>query len=185
MNPRRALAPEPSSPLSRLRAIIGWTILTIAVLAAVAVALASTVGGYHMTRVLSNSMQPTFSAGDLVVVKDRAVTDIAPGDVVVLPDPNSESMFIHRLASVDRTTGHTTVTTRGDNNPAPDAWLLDVTSATVPAYVLAIPTAGLHLPVLPEATSQLLLAAGLAAVAVLLSLPGGSRPARATLVNVE
>ena len=177
MTPRRALAAP--SPLSRVRSAIGWMLLVVVVGAALTVALATTFGGYHATRVLSNSMQPAFSAGDLVIVRDAPVADIQRGDVVVLPDPNSSSMFIHRLTTVERKAGHTTVTTRGDNNPAPDAWLLDVTSPTVPAYVAVIPTHGLHLPILPQATSQLLLAAGLGVVAILLSLPGGPKPARA------
>ena len=67
----------------------------------------------------------------------------------------------------------------------PDAWLLDVTSRTVPVYALAIPTAGLALPMLNEATSQLLLAAGLGIIAVFLLLPGGSRPARAVLAEAQ
>lgn len=185
MNPRRALVTETPSLMIRLRSVVGWVVLSVVVVAAVTFALASTVGGYHLTRVLSNSMEPTFSAGDLVIVRDRPVGDIATGDVVVLPDPNSASMFIHRLTTVERNDGRTVVTTRGDNNPAPDAWMLDVTSETVPSYIAAIPTAGLHLPVFPQATSQLLLAAGLAAAAVLLSLPSGTRPARAALVSAE
>ncbi len=179
MTPRRALETVSPSPFARIRSVIGWVVLVVMVTAAVSVALASTVGGFHITRVLSNSMQPTFSAGDLVIVRDTPVADIAKGEVVVLPDPNSSSLFIHRLESVERTAGHTTVTTWGDNNPAPDAWLLDITSDTVPAFVTALPTHGLYLPVLPEATSQLLLAAGLGIITILLLLPSNPRPARA------
>ncbi|RMB61346.1 signal peptidase I [Tessaracoccus antarcticus] len=185
MNPRHAFATETRSSFARVRSVIGWMLLVVVVGAALTVALATTVGGYHATRVLSNSMQPAFSAGDLVIVRDAPVTAIEKGDVVVLPDPNSSSMFIHRLTSVDRAAGHTTVTTRGDNNPAPDAWLLDVTSKTVPAYVAVIPIHGLHLPVLPQATSQLLLAAGLGIVALLIGLPSGPRPARAALADAR
>lgn len=179
MNPRRARQSETRSAFARIRSVIGWVVLVVMVTGAVSVAFATTVGGFHVTRVLSNSMQPSFSAGDLVIVRDRPVVDIAKGDVVVLPDPNSSSLFIHRLETVERTAGHTTVTTRGDNNPAPDAWLLDITSQTVPAYVVAIPTHGLFVPVMPQATSQLLLAAGLGLVTILLLLPSGARPARA------
>lgn len=185
MSPRHALKSETLSPLARIRSAIGWTLLVVIVAAAVSAALATTVGGFHLTRVLSNSMQPTFSAGDIVIVRDRPVADIERGDVVVLPDPNSASLFIHRLDSVERTEGRTTVTTQGDNNPAPDAWLLNVTSKTVPSYVAAIPTHGLHLPTLPQATSQLFLAAGLGIITILLLLPGGPRPARAILAEAQ
>lgn len=185
MTARRALESETRSSFARLSTAAGWMMLGVVVAAAVAFALASTLGGYHVTRVLSNSMQPMFSAGDLVIVKDSPVSAVTTGDVVVLPDPNSSNLFIHRIGSVDRNAGHTTVTTRGDNNPAPDAWLLDITSQTVPAYVAAIPTAGLSLPVLPAATSQLLLAAGLGIITVLLVLPSATRPSRAVVVEAK
>ncbi len=168
-----------------MRSAIGWTLLVVVVVAAVSFALATTVGGFHLTRVLSNSMQPTFSAGDIVIVRDQPIAGIEKGDVVVLPDPNSSSLFIHRLDSVERAEGRTTVTTWGDNNPAPDAWLLELTSKTVPVYAVAIPTAGLPLPMLAEATSQLLLAAGLGIITVLLLLPGGPRPARAVFAEAQ
>ena len=179
MNPRRAHQTETRSSFARFRALIGWVVLVVMVTGAVSVTLATTVGGIHITRVLSNSMQPTFSAGDLVIVRDTPLANVEKGDVVVLPDPNSSSLFIHRLDSVERAAGHTTVTTWGDNNPAPDAWLLDITSETVPAFVAAVPTHGLFLPALPEATAQLLLAAGLGLVTILLLLPGAQGPARA------
>lgn len=179
MNPRRALQTETRSRFARIRSVVGWVVLVVMVTGAVSVAFATTVGGFHVTRVLSNSMQPTFSAGDLVIVRDTPLANVARGDVVVLPDPNSSSLFIHRLDSVERGAGHTTVTTWGDNNPAPDAWLLDITSDTVPAFVAALPTHNLYLPILPEATSQLLLAAGLGIISILLLLPGAPRPARA------
>ncbi len=179
MNPRRALDTETHSLFARIRSVIGWVVLVVMVSAAVSVALATTVGGFHVTRVLSNSMQPSFSAGDLVIVRDTPLINVDKGDVVVLPDPNSSSLFIHRLETVERTAGHTMVTTRGDNNPAPDAWLLDITSDTVPAFVAAVPTHGLFLPVLPEATAQLFLAAGLGIITILLLLPSGASPTRA------
>ncbi len=185
MSPRRAVECTAPSTSARIRAAIGWTVLVVMVVAAVSVALATTVGGFHVTRVLSNSMQPTFSAGDIIIVRDQALSDINKGDVVVLPDPNSSSLFVHRLDSVEREGGRTMVTTWGDNNPAPDAWLLEVTSDTVPVYTVAIPTAGLPLPTLREATSQMLLAGGLALVAIMLALPGNGRPARAAMAEAQ
>jgi len=89
------------------------------------------------------------------------------------------------LDSVERAESRTTVTTWGDNNPALDAWLLEVTSKTVPVYAVAIPTAGLPLPILAEAASQLLLAAGLGIITILLLLPGGPRPARAVFAEAQ
>ncbi|MCG6566960.1 signal peptidase I [Tessaracoccus sp. ZS01] len=156
----------------RLRAVVGWAMVTAVVLCCVALAVVTNMGNYHLTRVLSNSMAPTFSVGDHVIVQDRPAAELAAGQIVVLPQPGSSNLFIHRILTVEHGGDGPIVTTQGDNNPAPDAWTLRVTSPTVPVFVAALPTHGLPLPTLPAATSQVLLALGLAALSLLLLLPG-------------
>ncbi|GAA4889161.1 hypothetical protein GCM10025789_01890 [Tessaracoccus lubricantis] len=156
----------------RVGSVVGWVLLSALVLSCVALAVITTAGNFHVTRVLSNSMAPTFSVGDHVIVQDRPAADLAVGQVVVLPQPDSDTLFIHRILSVDHTPDGPVVTTQGDNNPAPDAWTLRVTSATVPVYVAAIPTHGLPLPAVRPGTSSILLALGLGALSLLLFLPG-------------
>lgn len=167
MSPRHALP----SRAGRVRALLGWAALSLVVGLSLGAALATTAGGFHLTKVLTNSMRPVFTAGDHLVVQDRPVSDLAVGDVVVLPNPNDTSLYIHRLTSLTRSGGHTIVTTKGDNNPAPDAWTLEITSPTVPVYRFAAPTHALSAPALPIGTPQLLLALGLAGVAVAVLLP--------------
>lgn len=63
--------------------------------------------------VLSGSMEPTLSRGDLIFV--RQTDGLKPGDIVVYQ--SGSSLIVHRLRSV---TGDTAVT-QGDANNTPDA----------------------------------------------------------------
>lgn len=68
--------------------------------------------GYGAAVVLSGSMEPTYSAGDLLVVKK---TDhYQTGDLVVYQ--SGRSLVVHRIIDMNGET----VTTQGDANNAPD-----------------------------------------------------------------
>ena len=69
--------------------------------------------GYGAAVVLSGSMEPAFSQGDLIIV--RAQEAYAVQDIVVFQD--GDSLVVHRIVSMDANT----VTTRGDANQAEDA----------------------------------------------------------------
>lgn len=142
-----------------------WAAAGVLVFALIVLAVVARVESYHVTRVLSNSMHPTFSVGDYVLVQDRPVVTLAPGEVVVLPEPGTDVFYIHRLQSVTHPAGGTRVTTKGDNNPVPDTWTLDVTSATVPVYVAHLSAHGVVLPTTRPGTAQLLLGGALVLLA--------------------
>lgn len=69
--------------------------------------------GYGLADVLSGSMEPTFSKGTLLVV--RQADDVAPGDVVVYQD--GRELVVHRVVSVEGSV----VVTQGDANNVADA----------------------------------------------------------------
>lgn len=69
--------------------------------------------GYGLADVLSGSMEPTFSKGTLLVV--RQAGDVAPGDVVVYQD--GRELVVHRVVSVEGSV----VVTQGDANNVTDA----------------------------------------------------------------
>lgn len=62
--------------------------------------------------VLSGSMEPSYSVGDLILVKETQ--DLAIDDVVVYQQ--SGSLIVHRVVALDGTT----VTTKGDANDVAD-----------------------------------------------------------------
>lgn len=68
--------------------------------------------GFGMSVVLSGSMEPTLSTGDLVLV--RAGEDCAVGDVVVYQE--GSSLVIHRVIALEEDE----VLTQGDANNVPD-----------------------------------------------------------------
>lgn len=93
-------------------------------------------GHLHFVRVLSGSMEPTYHVGDMAIVQDRPVLSLRVGDVPILPIPDEGGAFYsHRIIEVQRVNGETQLRTRGDANPAPDAWHLRVTSSKVPVVI--------------------------------------------------
>ena len=68
--------------------------------------------GYGAAVVLSGSMEPELSVGDLIVVKESCM--FQKGDVVVYQD--GSSLVVHRIIQMD----DDTVTTKGDANISAD-----------------------------------------------------------------
>ncbi len=114
-------------------------------LTAVSLAIAAGLSIYFQLSFLtitSRSMEPTISAGDMVLTRPIPVAQIRSRDVVVLPVPDVEGLrYSHRVMSDTREFDDVVVTTKGDANPNPDAWTLQITSQEVPKVVAVIPTA--------------------------------------------
>ena len=114
-------------------------------LTAVSLAIAAGLSIYFQLSFLtitSRSMEPTISAGDMVLTRPIPVAEIRSRDVVVLPVPDVEGLrYSHRVMSVTREFDDVVVTTKGDANPKPDAWTLQITSQEVPKVIAVIPTA--------------------------------------------
>lgn len=68
--------------------------------------------GYGAAVVLSGSMEPTLSVGDLILVKESEA--YAEGDIVVYQDVNC--LVVHRVMEVNKDT----ITTKGDANNVAD-----------------------------------------------------------------
>ena len=68
--------------------------------------------GYGAAVVLSGSMEPTFSAGDLIIVKQT--DEYMVGDIVVYQDRSS--LVVHRIIEIDEQ-----VVTKGDANNIEDS----------------------------------------------------------------
>jgi signal peptidase len=99
--------------------------------------------GVGFSPVLSQSMQPAFSAGDLEITQTVSADTIAVGDVVVLRDPEADINYSHRVVKVATDGSDVLVTTKGDANPAVDRNTVIVDrQQTVAAVVTTIPVIG-------------------------------------------
>ena len=165
-------SPTPSRG-ARIWGIIDAAVWTAAVVGAVAAALLVHFGGFQITRVLSPSMEPTFSAGDLVVVRSVDSMDLNVGDVPMLPDPDEPAfLYVHRIISIQKDTerGEVSVVTQGDANPASDS-PVTIVSEKVPQVVMSIPLGALNLSSLSFNWSLWVLGGAVAFFLILLFMP--------------
>jgi signal peptidase len=82
--------------------------------------------GLAMT-VLSGSMEPSFSAGDIIVTRGfepTNLTDLAIGDIITfLPYPDDPTLVTHRITGKTvGPNGEIGFITQGDNNDVADPW---------------------------------------------------------------
>ena len=81
------------------------------------------VAGRPVLTVLSDSMTPTFKAGDLLVEKGSGDTArLSVGDVITFKTGSGDQLITHRIIAVkhSRIDGGTSYRTQGDANNAPD-----------------------------------------------------------------
>jgi signal peptidase len=108
----------------------------------VAVGVLVFVAHLHFQTVLSNSMRPTFSAGDVVVTQAVPISSLRVGDVIAFSPPNKTEPVIHRISSLKTTADGVVITTRGDANPADDLWLATLQGTTGYRLVAVVPFVG-------------------------------------------
>src|SRR5699024_560536 len=70
---------------------------------------------YQGLTVLSNSMNPTFATGDLVIVDTMSASDIHKDDIITFK-VNDTSYITHRVVDTIKEKGETGFITKGDNN---------------------------------------------------------------------
>ena len=82
------------------------------------------INGHPVLTVLSQSMRPTFQAGDLVV--DSAVTPsqaqlLGAGNIITFRTGDGTELVTHRIIRVNHSAAGTTYTTQGDANNISDS----------------------------------------------------------------
>lgn len=118
------LAPAPASILRQIGRGIGWGALVAALLLALAIAGPLAFGARPHT-VLTGSMEPAISPGDVVIDERISPTAAAVGDVVTFRDPEDQSRLItHRVVRIrpDRDGSHLWFVTQGDANNTTERW---------------------------------------------------------------
>jgi signal peptidase len=105
--------------------------------------VAHLVGWVQPLVVVSGSMQPEISRGDLLIAMPVEVDDVGVGEVTTLPSAASGTLVTHRVTSVSRDGPDYLIEMAGDANQVtdPEPYRVDVGS-TVLQPVLTIPAVG-------------------------------------------
>lgn len=163
---------------------VRWSVLILVMaLLAACVIVPRLLGAVPLT-VLTSSMEPIHSPGDLVVSRPVPIDDIAIGDVVTMqPVSGDPTLVTHRvIAKTFSSDGEVTLTTRGDANGADDDPI--VADQVMGKVIYAVPLIG-HVTYALEPAHRTALATGagiaLLAVGAGLVLHGGIRSDRRSL----
>lgn len=81
--------------------------------------MGSRIMGYKVFTVISGSMEPEYSVGDLIYVKSIAPTDVKVGDPITFVLNENLVVATHRVIEIDAENER--YYTKGDANDAPDA----------------------------------------------------------------
>lgn len=109
--------------------------------------------GLHFDTVLSGSMRPAMSPGDVAVTQAVPIDELHVGDAIAFYPPGRTDAVLHRITSLD----DGGITTRGDANPVDDPWTVTLVGPTAHRLVAVVPLLG-HLV---ELRQPALLIAGL------------------------
>jgi signal peptidase len=119
-------------------------LLALAVLGRSDGAGVSRVAGHPVLTVLSDSMSPTFRAGDMLVDSpvSGTATTLAVGDVITYRASGSDALITHRIVSIETgPEGTVAYRTQGDANNAPDPALVSP-EQVVGTYSAHVPLVG-------------------------------------------
>jgi signal peptidase len=141
------LTAERRATLRRVGNVAGIVAL-VAVLVPVAVYLVpGLIGGEYSYVVLSGSMEPAMSPGDVTVVDAVPAAAIDRGDVINFQEASASRTTTHRVIDVVQREGERAFRTKGDNNEDPDQGVVTAGQVrgrvmTVGPVLVAIPLIG-------------------------------------------
>ena len=171
-NPKRRRWPR------RLWNVVGVVVM-VAMMSTAALAFVFHIGVHP---VLTGSMVPTYAPGSIILTRPMPVSQVRPGDIVLIIPPGRSVAYAHRVVSVTGSPSHPIIRTKGDANAADDPWHAKLTSNQVPEVVATVPYVGRLAVLLNHAnwTRMLVIAGGGSVVLVagmVLILSGGRRQA--------
>ena len=104
------------------RVIVRWMLAGLSGGVTLAVALATLSGSQSLT-VMSGSMEPAISTGDVVLTKPMPPADARVGDVVTYKEPKAPGRLItHRIRSIRVKDRSYVFVTKGDANDSVERW---------------------------------------------------------------
>jgi signal peptidase len=125
----------------------GRLLLDAFALVLIGVAVIMLSGRVSVQPVLSGSMTGYADRGDLVVGVATDSTSLQVGDVILFAPPAPYGTpgghpVAHRISDIRLVDGKPVATTRGDANPQPDPWNLDLSRTRTAEVRLVVPDAG-------------------------------------------
>ncbi len=86
----------------------------------------ASLAGYTPLSVVSDSMSPTFDAGDLIIIRKCDPATLQEGDIVTFHTiiNNEFSLNTHRIAEIQEDGGARSYVTKGDNNAIADVHMI-------------------------------------------------------------
>ena len=124
--------------------------LLLGLLAFLLLAVGPHVFGYRTATMLTGSMEPGISPGDVVVTVEKPATDLVVGDVISYQIPiEDHRVETHRVTEVNTLrNGEITMRTKGDNNAGVDPWTATLQDDTVWEVRAVVPKVGKAIQVL-------------------------------------
>ena len=112
--------------------IVLWAIILLAALFAFTTLATrdemnvSSLAGFTPMMVETDSMAPTFSAGDLILIKKTDPASLKEGDIITFHTiiENQYALNTHRIDSIVEHNGMRSYITKGDNNDIPDTHVI-------------------------------------------------------------
>jgi signal peptidase I len=127
----------------RVADLLARLFLGFALLALVLLGLLPNFGWYRTETVLSGSMKPYFSPGDIVVVTPEPTGQVRVGQVISYHIPvGDHHVQSHRVIEIVRGGVHPLVRTKGDANNAADPWTARLDGGTAWQVRAVVPKAG-------------------------------------------
>ena len=139
--------------------VVDVVLVTAAVLV-VAAGIGFRLADLRIQTVLSGSMQPVMSPGDLAITQPVPLSSLRVGDAIAFVPPGQNTPVLHRLVTIDGRA----ITTKGDANRVVDPWHATLTGTTAYRLIFVVPLVGW----LSEIRGPALIAAGLIVLLVLL-----------------
>jgi signal peptidase I len=127
----------------RVADLLARLFLGFALLALVLLGVLPNLGWYRTETVLSGSMKPYFSPGDIVVVTPEPTSQVRVGQVISYHVPvGDHHVQSHRVIQIVRGGDHPLVRTKGDANNAADPWTARLDGGTASQVRAVVPKAG-------------------------------------------
>lgn len=149
--------------LTVLISIVLWAVILLAALFAFTTLATknnnqvASLAGFTPLSVVSDSMSPTFNAGDLIIIRKCDPQKLVEGDIITFHAiiNNEFALNTHRIAEIQEQNGYRSYVTKGDNNAIADVHMIS-DGDIVGRFVVRLPGLGKVVEFLSGSTGFLL-----------------------------